>query len=89
MIGALLRLYPGMRVIVAGDGSTYGTRELVAELAERNPAVRLLDRSSASEHGLTASVLDAVLFDLLKCLPRSTRITDVPYEFGMHEDAPR
>src|SRR2546430_2199384 len=50
--------YPGpFQVVVADDGSTDRTREIVAEYAARDPRVRLL----AVEHGGKANALNAAL----------------------------
>jgi len=51
----ILRLYKGIKIIVADDGSTDGTQEIVRKLK----GVKLLDRSKEPVHGLTASILDA------------------------------
>lgn len=58
-IGRLVRIirssYEGVKIVVADDGSSDGTKELVIKL--RN--VKLLDRSKEAVHGITASVIDA------------------------------
>jgi glycosyltransferase involved in cell wall biosynthesis len=46
-------------VIVADDGSTDGTAELLAQLSQSNPAIRHLDRSTLSR-SLPQSILDGV-----------------------------
>ncbi|MCL5405070.1 MAG: glycosyltransferase [Candidatus Marsarchaeota archaeon] len=62
IVKMLLRLYPGVHIIVTDDGSDDGTRQIVSRLS-KGPSgkVRLLDRSNAKVHGLTASVLDAAM----------------------------
>lgn len=53
--------YPGIEVIVSDDGSTDGTQEKVLKFScSSSFSVKLLDRSSARIHGLTASVLAAI-----------------------------
>jgi dolichol-phosphate mannosyltransferase len=61
ILSRLVRTYRGIRVTVTDDGSTDGTRELVAQMARLDGAIRLVDRSRCVTHGYTASVLDAVL----------------------------
>jgi dolichol-phosphate mannosyltransferase len=58
VLSSLERAVPGALVIVADDGSTDGTRGLVAAWAREHPGVRLLERNS--DRGLTASVLAAL-----------------------------
>ncbi|MEK6954509.1 MAG: glycosyltransferase [Candidatus Micrarchaeota archaeon] len=75
-IGILVRrlffLYPKIRVLVVDDGSRDGTIESVKSLARRNPNLRLLDRTQAMIHGLTASVIDG----LLACTTRFSTVMD-------------
>ncbi len=52
--------YPGVRVIIADDGSTDGTVETVRSLQRQYPGVALLSRPPQAVKGLTASVLDAI-----------------------------
>jgi biofilm PGA synthesis N-glycosyltransferase PgaC len=55
---ALRADYPGdLEIVVADDGSTDRTREIVAEYAARDPRVRLL----AVDHGGKANTLNAAL----------------------------
>jgi dolichol-phosphate mannosyltransferase len=58
LLSLIERLYPGISVIVADDGSTDGTQESVIKARRKNKRIMLLDRRSEREHGLTASVLD-------------------------------
>jgi dolichol-phosphate mannosyltransferase len=60
LLGLLQKGYPGISVIVADDGSTDKTQRYVLEASKRNRRIKLLDRSR-KKHGLTASVLDAVI----------------------------
>lgn len=64
----LLKMYPNISIIVADDGSTDGTREEVKMISKKNRSIRLLDRETKSVHGLSASVLDAVLMVRTKYL---------------------
>ncbi len=61
IIVKLLKMYRGVSIIVADDGSMDGTREEVRAISKKNRKVKLLDRERRSVHGLAASVLDAVL----------------------------
>ncbi len=51
--------YNGIKIVVADDGSSDGTGKIVREIGRRNRNVKLLDRSRAPVHGITASVIDA------------------------------
>ena len=54
-------LYPEISIIVSDDGSPDKTQQLVRECQQKNPRIFLLDRSEKEVHGLTASVLDAIM----------------------------
>lgn len=56
LIRAILRVNRDSRIIICDDGSTDKTRELVTNLKK----AKLLDRSRAKVHGLTASVIDGI-----------------------------
>lgn len=64
----LLKMYPGVSIIVADDGSTDGTREEVIAINKKNRQVKLLDRGAKRVHGLSASVIDAALMVKTKYL---------------------
>ncbi len=55
LIDKLLKLYPGIKIIVADDGSKDGTQQIV-----KQKKVILLDRSRKRVKGLTAAVIDAL-----------------------------
>lgn len=61
LLGLLTKLFPGARIIVSDDGSSDGTQAAVRGFASNHKAASLLDRSRRRVHGLTASVLDALL----------------------------
>lgn len=60
LIGLLLN-YKGIRVIVADDGSSDKTKAIVDSFSRKNKGVVFLDRRNERVHGLTASVVDAVM----------------------------
>ncbi len=49
----------GINIMVADDGSSDGTTEIVSRIGKSNRNVKLLDRSMENLHGITASVIDA------------------------------
>lgn len=53
--------YANIHVIVADDGSNDRTQLMVTQYNYKNPNFELLNRSKCATHGLTASVLDALL----------------------------
>lgn len=59
LISRVVKDNEGIRVIVADDGSTDGTRQIVRNLSKKNKNVALLDRSKEKIKGLTISVVDA------------------------------
>lgn len=59
LIKILSGSYKGIKIVVADDGSSDGTKEIVREIGRRNRNVKLLDRSKEHIHGITASVVDA------------------------------
>ncbi len=61
LIRIISRSYRNIRILVADDGSSDGTTEIVSKIGKSNRNVKLLDRSKEKVHGITASVIDAVM----------------------------
>ena len=62
LITNLLRAYNGVKIIIVDGGSEDGTREEVALIERKVPAVRLISRTPAqTQRGLTGSVVDGIL----------------------------
>jgi len=60
VINELLQIYPNLNIIVADDGSTDGTVDIIKDIQRNNKNVVLLDRRNERIKGLTVSVLDAI-----------------------------
>ena len=60
VIRVLGKMYPGVRIIVADDGSVDNTKKEVIAASKRFN-VQFFDRMHMQVHGLTASVIDAAL----------------------------
>lgn len=60
MITELIKLYPEVSVIVADDGSTDKTGEIVNQFHDNNKSIRFLDRKDEQIKGLTISLIDAL-----------------------------
>ena len=56
----LIKLYPGISIIIADDGSSDDTQKKVKGFMNQENHVFLLDRSNEKIKGLTASVLDGI-----------------------------
>ena len=56
----LIKLYPGITIIIADDGSSDETQKKVMSFMNQVNHVFLLDRSNEKIKGLTASVLDGI-----------------------------
>jgi dolichol-phosphate mannosyltransferase len=61
LLKQLLKMYAGIHIIVADDGSTDSTIVVVRRIMARHSRVKFLDRSAEKKHGITASVIDASL----------------------------
>jgi len=59
LIDLLIKLYPGINVIVSDDGSKDNTQKIVNSYNKKNKSICVLDRANENVHGLTASVVDA------------------------------
>ena len=60
VINELLQSYPNLNIIVADDGSTDGTVDIIKDIQQNNKNVVLLDRRNERIKGLAVSVLDAI-----------------------------
>ena len=61
LIEFISKQFSGASLIVADDGSIDGTQEVVTQANVNNPKFQLLDRGRADVHGLTISVIEAIV----------------------------
>ncbi|HME87176.1 MAG TPA: glycosyltransferase [Candidatus Nanoarchaeia archaeon] len=66
LIAILERMYKGVYIIVADDGSKDKTQQIVNQIHKKNSHVLLMNRKSEPVKGLTASVVDGFLWSNTK-----------------------
>ncbi|MFH1440123.1 MAG: glycosyltransferase [Candidatus Woesearchaeota archaeon] len=74
LIDLLLKILPNVHIIVSDDGSKDRTQEIVCERPGKN--IILLDRKRKPVHGLTISVMDAIL----KCRTKFFVVIDADFQ---------
>ena len=66
LLSIVTKTHPKINIIVADEGSKDDTQSIVRKWRKKKRSIKLLDRKNKQPHGLTASVLDAVLITKTK-----------------------
>lgn len=62
LIKILENKYNNVKIIISDDGSKDNTKKIIKKLIKKNKNIKFLDRKNKEVHGITASVINALIF---------------------------